>query len=122
MKKLFLVILLVLMATGVYAAWDNVSVSTWENWSKSCSTSAATEVRPARTNRINWSVTNPNATYSIYIATFSITSIATDGAWHEVLPGTTYWNPKGESPDGAIYILTEPTSPAEIVVSGDEMY
>lgn len=118
---LLLVFLPVMAMAGVAELWS--TTQTKECFSISCPSSDATQVLDINTNRVAWTISNPDTTYSVYITTYAATALdgATTGkAWHKIPPLSSYYeeiNPYL----GAIYILT-PSGQSAITISGEERW
>lgn len=116
-------LLLALLPVMAYATVAEIwsTTASKDCFSVSCSSSTATQVLDANTQRVAWSVTNPHATNTVYISTYGVTAataVTTGGAYHRIAANSTYTediNPYL----GALYILT-PSGETAIVISGEE--
>ncbi len=117
--SLLLVLLPVLVFAGVAELWSTTDSKTC--FSVSCSSTTATLVLAANTQRVGWMVSNPSSSYSVILATTAIsaaTGATTGGAWHKIPPLSSYYEDVNPYL-GAIYILT-PSGQTAIVISGEE--
>lgn len=108
MKKFWLVLACLLIASTVYAGWETFTIQ--------CDSNTATQVRDARYGRDELIFHNPNSTYSIYVSSWP--STGTTGTF-EIEPLGYYWPEYPES--GAYFILSEPGQ-ALITISGLERW
>lgn len=116
-------LLLALLPVMAYATVAEIwsTTASKDCFSVSCSSSTATLVLDANTHRVGWMVSNPSSSYSVILATSTIsaaTGATTGGAWHSIPPLSSYYEDVNPYL-GAIYILT-PSGVTAIVISGEE--
>ena len=113
-------LLLVLLPLLAYAGVAELLSTTQSKdmFSVSCSSITATQVLDENTSRLAWTVTNPDSSYSMYIATFAITSANLGGgkAWHKIPPLSSYYEEVNPYL-GAIYIIVPSGT---TTISGEE--
>jgi putative hemolysin len=114
-----IVLLPLLSYAGVAEVWS--TTQSQDRFSVACSSVTATQVLDTNTQRVAWTVSNPNSTYCMYISTFAITSTQlTDGnAWHKIDPAVNGTNYSEEVNPylGSIYIIVPSGT---TTISGEE--
>ena len=124
MKKILLAILFMGLSMPLLADGPPVEVhsgtQTKSCFSVSCSSSTATAIKAANPKRLAWTISNPSASYVVYLATYPITAaeIVTGGAYHTLGATKDYWEEQNPY-TGIIYGLTQASQTA-IVITGEE--